>query len=134
MTPWESARRLAKCGSESLSETDKLFWFGQGGSPLRAEKYCSDCPIIKFCQIYAIVHDEEGIWGGTTKKERNQTVAAMPSLKDSLTEKARREGWLEERLTEPIFLPVSYSDSTQSLADEDKLFDKYLSTLQPTGS
>lgn len=34
------------------------------------EKTCIGCPVINQCKSYAIVHDEEGIWGGTTYRQR----------------------------------------------------------------
>src|SRR5689334_8656429 len=96
-TRWETERKKAKCNEElDIDQSESLFWLGQGGSPLKAKAFCAECPIQKFCKNYAIVHDEYGIWGGTTRKERLELLAAMPGLQEKLTEKARREGWLEE--------------------------------------
>lgn len=39
-------------------------------SPERAKKICRTCPVIEECLEYAIRHNEDGVWGGTTKRER----------------------------------------------------------------
>lgn len=134
MSAWVDARKLSKCGPTPIPEADRLFWLGQGGSPLKGRSFCLDCPIIDMCKNYAIVHDEEGIWGGTTKKERDEILAEMPQLREILTERARQEGWLEEHRWEPIVALVFYQETTQYQSDEDELFDRYLNTLPQTGS
>ena len=35
-----------------------------------ARRICGACPYKKPCLEWAVVHDEMGIWGGTTQKER----------------------------------------------------------------
>ena len=35
-----------------------------------ARRMCLGCPYKKPCLEWAVVHDEMGIWGGTTQKER----------------------------------------------------------------
>lgn len=37
-----------------------------------AKKMCAECPIIRECGDYAIRYEEEGIWGGLTKPEREK--------------------------------------------------------------
>lgn len=124
----------SKCRDLSPEEVDKLFWLGKGGSPMRARTFCMDCPVKKMCQNYALVHDEEGIWAGTTKKERDETLAQLPGLREKLKERARREGWLEEYRLETIVLAASYPVTIEYPYDEDALFDNYLNTLPQTGS
>ncbi len=35
-----------------------------------ARRICNTCPYKEPCLEWAVVHDEMGIWGGTTQKER----------------------------------------------------------------
>lgn len=37
----------------------------------RAREYCSGCPVREDCLAYALRHDEQGIWAGTTERQRN---------------------------------------------------------------
>lgn len=54
------------------------------------KEICEGCPVRAECLAYAIVHDEFGIWGGTSKGERQK----LPQkIKKQLTEKAIEEGW-----------------------------------------
>ena len=36
------------------------------------EEICEGCPVKLQCTVHAIVHDEHGIWGGTTRNERSK--------------------------------------------------------------
>lgn len=33
---------------------------------------CNRCPVIEPCLAFALEHREEGVWGGTTAKERTE--------------------------------------------------------------
>jgi WhiB family redox-sensing transcriptional regulator len=35
-----------------------------------AKQFCDRCPIADHCRDYALNHDLDGIWGGTTEAER----------------------------------------------------------------
>ena len=35
-----------------------------------AKQFCDRCPIVDDCRDYALTHDLDGIWGGTTGAER----------------------------------------------------------------
>ena len=40
---------------------------------------CMNCPYMAECLKYAVAHPEEqGIWGGTTEKERNNIRKGLP--------------------------------------------------------
>lgn len=46
-------------------------FFPGGGRPSnRGKKLCAGCPVRDECLDWALVHEEEGIWGGLTEKER----------------------------------------------------------------
>ncbi len=120
------------CARLSPDKVDAYFFLGRGGSPAQTrEKFCNDCPVKQMCFEYAIVHGEEGIWGGTTDRER-QVVA--PILKPSLTAKARREEWLEERPREPIVPQQSSQPTIEFQLPQDILDDIDLNTWLQTGS
>lgn len=37
-----------------------------------ARRFCLNCPVIEECFQYAIEHHEEGVWGGTSEKQRRR--------------------------------------------------------------
>lgn len=64
----------AKCRGDKSA--DKLFFPPTGGAARRdnevGKRFCTDCPVRSQCKIYAIAHNVYGIWGGTTKAERDR--------------------------------------------------------------
>lgn len=79
------------------SDLDPKMFFPDAGRPPKNPEYktiCGNCPIQHFCLEYGIVHEEEGVWGGQTKSERD----SLPYiLKQTLIQKAKKEGWFEYR-------------------------------------
>lgn len=63
------------------------------------KKYCTDCPVKGPCNIYAIVHNELGIWGGTSEKDRE---LVSPVVVEAMKNQFEREGLLENRLVDPL--------------------------------
>ena len=50
---------------------DPDVWFPEkGGSPEPARAICARCPVRDKCLVWALEHEDYGIWGGTTEKER----------------------------------------------------------------
>lgn len=43
-----------------------------------AKRVCSACPIWTECLEWALEHPEEGVWGGTTRQERELRVKQVP--------------------------------------------------------
>ena len=88
----------AACRSLSSEESTRIF-FPRSGRPRTDPPYkkiCAACPIVNFCMSYAIVHDEVGIWGGLTQKDR----ANLPVIvRERLIEEAKLQGWFEDRLS-----------------------------------
>ncbi|MGE0342538.1 MAG: WhiB family transcriptional regulator [Porticoccaceae bacterium] len=37
----------------------------------RARRICAKCPVKVQCLDYAMIHNESGMWGGTTEDERH---------------------------------------------------------------
>ena len=53
----------------------------------RAKELCAQCPVQRNCLNYAIVHNEQGIWGGLTEKERKQLpVVVLEYVRDNYRE------------------------------------------------
>lgn len=38
----------------------------------RASDYCDSCPVKAICREFSVLHDAEGIWGGTTDTQRDR--------------------------------------------------------------
>jgi WhiB family redox-sensing transcriptional regulator len=61
-------------GSQTCAQTDPIIWFpspaNQSGA--LAKKLCNTCPWIQECLAYAIQVDVQGIWGGSTEKDRTR--------------------------------------------------------------
>ena len=125
-------RKRGNCAQLNPKEADKFFFLSRGGSPVKArQKFCDDCPVKQACFEYAVVHNEDGIWGGSTEKERR---VVAPFLRPALETKARLEGWLEERRLAPIVPPPYDSGPTELQLPQDILDDIDLNTYLQTGS
>lgn len=97
----------AACLNLSITEKDRVFFPGRGRPNKTApfEQYCGICPVIDECLEFALVHEEEGVWGGTTSEQRKLWPVETILL---LVKKARTEGWEEKRIP---FSPVSAQPS-----------------------
>lgn len=62
-------------------------FFPNGGRPSNQPKrLCAGCPVRDECLDWAISHEEQGMWGGLTKVERDRLVAsrlALPFMKET---------------------------------------------------
>lgn len=36
------------------------------------QEFCNKCDVRKQCLLWALAHDEHGVWGGTTRAERDR--------------------------------------------------------------
>lgn len=93
----EPLTRAERWSGAICSDLDPKIFFPDAGRPPKNPEYktiCGNCPIQHFCLEYGIVHEEEGVWGGQTKTERD---ALPPIVKLALLEKAKKEGWFEYR-------------------------------------
>src|SRR6478735_8584868 len=74
---------------------DELFFTTKRGRPSKSPTFipiCKACPVSYECLNYAIVHNEDGVWGGTT---RNQRLRLPKSFVDQLRSLAKTQGWYE---------------------------------------
>lgn len=84
------------CRTLPMEKVNELFFTEKRGRPSKEPPYmkvCSACPVAYECLNYGIVHDQEGVWGGFTKSQRDRLpkdfVLALKSL-------AKSQGWFEE--------------------------------------
>lgn len=63
--PWMDAAVCAQTDPE-------VFFPEQGGTAAAARRICSTCPVVADCLQYAVEHNEQGIWGGTSAKTRQR--------------------------------------------------------------
>lgn len=51
------------------------WWYPERGrdDTVKAQSVCADCPVKAMCLTYALSHEEEGVWGGTTEFERAES-------------------------------------------------------------
>lgn len=73
----------------NLLGVDDQFWQGanctttwpdlffEPASVADAKAVCADCPIRLQCLEFAIKHNEDGVWGGTTQAERQDIRKAL---------------------------------------------------------
>ena len=68
----------AKCATGNLErDADDSKWFpGVGQSAAASRAICRTCPVISECAAYAIENNLEGVWGGTTDRERSALRSA----------------------------------------------------------
>ena len=55
-------------GSQLCAQTDPHLFMPEynGASPREAKKLCASCPFLEECREFAMWHDVDGVWGGTT--------------------------------------------------------------------
>jgi len=83
----------AKCAT--VPPNDDIFYPTKKGRPSKNpphEEFCKSCPVRLECLNYAVVHDEEGNWGGFTEAERSRLPQTFVL---QLREQAKIEGWYE---------------------------------------
>ena len=68
----------AKCGGTKTS----LFF---DKDEREAKKICRTCPVKADCLQDALVYDYDGVWGGTTRRERRK-IKHVKDLRDDLKE------------------------------------------------
>lgn len=86
-TPYEpliapnTADRSAWQERALCAETDaEAFFPVQGGSSRAAKRTCRACPVTDSCLEYAMdTHQEFGIWGGTSERERRKLRKTWPA-------------------------------------------------------
>lgn len=65
--PWMDQK---KCSPEQLS----MFYSFEIEVIEEARRFCQDCPVIEECFQFAIFHNEDGVWGGTSERQRRKLL------------------------------------------------------------
>jgi WhiB family transcriptional regulator, redox-sensing transcriptional regulator len=59
------------------TQADPEAWFPGQGDPVQpAKRICDRCEVKDPCLAWALEHHEDGVWGGTTARERERMRAA----------------------------------------------------------
>lgn len=65
-------------GLPICSQDPELWWSDDPAEILMAKHYCTGCPILRECGMFALVNREKnGVWGGLSKNER-ATILRRP--------------------------------------------------------
>lgn len=96
---WE---QFARCNTLTGSEADALFFLNRGQSPDRTRAFCRGCLVTRNCLEAALEGNEEGIWCGTTEKERRQIARALESGVPLLPQEELPEGFGQEPIVQPL--------------------------------
>lgn len=58
-------------GTESCAGADARLFFSKNRNDLEAAReLCAACPMFDACYEWAIIHEDYGLWAGTTRKDR----------------------------------------------------------------
>lgn len=52
--------------------TEPTLWFSTGTVPTEARDLCSTCPVRQSCLDYALTWKLDGVWAGTSKRQRDR--------------------------------------------------------------
>lgn len=86
------------------------FFFPKKELANQSKKFCTDCPVISLCKTYAIAHEEFGIWGGTTRHERERYDPGFVLI---IREMYYAAGLLEYRSSEPVAMFLKQKQEQQ---------------------
>ncbi len=73
MTPWQAE---ARCGGHKNPDQ----FFPEYGRNPRAKRFCTPCPVKDQCLQTALNEGLVGVWGGTTKFQRDRISKPAPSM------------------------------------------------------
>ncbi len=60
-------------GDHNCADLDPELFFPAGDDAERARtRLCIGCPYLGPCRDYALAHDVQGVWGGTTYQQRRE--------------------------------------------------------------
>jgi len=72
-------QKRAACAT--APEPDRFFPGGGAPSNKPKKEFCARCPVREECLDWALAHEEQGIWGGLTERERTKLLASrLPAL------------------------------------------------------
>lgn len=87
-------------------------------------RFCSSCPIQEFCLDFSLMFDSYGVWGGLTRKQRQNLPTAY---KKEAERRAKEEGWywilqdVEDAVDTLVDAIIEEKESSTSLGTYTKL-------------
>ena len=76
--PREDARWQELALSREVSAPELFFPHqGETQAARAAKRVCGNCEVTNECLRYALAHDEQGVWGGTTESERRTILRKL---------------------------------------------------------
>ena len=93
--PRSEWQKESRCNELTVKQAEKIFWNlpkGRPGKNPPHKVYCLGCPVMMECLNFGIVHKEHGVWGGSTRTQREKLPRPIVQ---GLEQKARQEGWFE---------------------------------------
>lgn len=118
-------RSIAEWCKEGIcrGEDEQTFFPSVGKNPTHARKdLCANCPVITECLDYAIMYDEDGVWGGLTKKQRKK----LHFLKSTLVTTAKSQGVYEHRVPIDDLIQSERSRSVEAHSAVDEFLPEEL--------
>jgi hypothetical protein len=81
-----------------IDQPAEIFGSSHPASVALAKRICSSCPIKTECLEWALEHPEEGVWGGTTRQERDHKVklVSMTYVDELAERRAKRVRLLDQ--------------------------------------
>jgi WhiB family redox-sensing transcriptional regulator len=74
-----------------FGQDTELFYSDDTKDISAAKAICGACPVIKECATWAVQHEEFGVFGGLSAKERNLMRGGQPAVDTQLVAKIRAE-------------------------------------------
>ena len=74
-----------------FGQDTELFYSEDTQAIASAKGICSGCPLIKECATWAVQHEEFGVFGGLSAKERKLMRGGLPAVDTQLVAKIRAE-------------------------------------------
>ena len=94
----------AKC---SGNIDDDTFFGSTRWDNAKGKKFCTECPVLTQCRTYALVHNLEGIWGGTSYQDRQNLG---PVIRDFLIQVYQEYGLYDRFL---LLVATSHDEEQQ---------------------
>lgn len=121
---------------------DHVFFPEKGQPPTHPEyeKYCANCPVRAMCYKYALVNDLDGVWGNSTKAQRDHLPIMMKNI---FINEAKELGYLENYASPSVsrrtVVTVIHRDEFVELSEDfleradfpvQYFYDKYINRVQ----
>jgi hypothetical protein len=119
---WSDRGTCAGLSRKNPNLYDKIF-FPEKGRPSNNpafKQFCSVCPVQMLCLKFAVVNDLDGVWGNTTRSQRENLP---PSVVQEFLAEGRELGYKET-----YYVPKATAQ-TQTLEDTE-LVEVHLQTIE----